>query len=122
MNRYALLIHAGASAHAPDATPDDTLACDEHAGRLRSHDAMLAAYAFTPRDLAVSVRTDGAVPGPFLGDASVVVGVHLIEAPDLDAAVAIAGTNPVVAQGGGVEVRPLHSGGAVDRGGRPRAH
>jgi hypothetical protein len=33
----------------------------------------------------------------------------VIEAPDLDAALAIAGTNPVVRDGGGVEVRPVHS-------------
>ena len=33
----------------------------------------------------------------------------MIEAPDLDAALAIAKTNPVVRDGGGVEVRPVHS-------------
>jgi hypothetical protein len=40
----------------------------------------------------------------------------VIEAPDLDAALAIARLNPVVAEGGGVEVRPVHSG-FVKRGG-----
>ena len=39
----------------------------------------------------------------------VVAGFYVIEAPDLDAALAIAKTNPVVREGGGVEVRPVHS-------------
>jgi hypothetical protein len=33
---------------------------------------------------------------------------------DLDAAVAIAGTNPVIREGGGIEVRPVHRGGAAE--------
>jgi hypothetical protein len=32
-----------------------------------------------------------------------------MQAPDLDAALAIASLNPVVRDGGGVEVRPVHS-------------
>ena len=36
-------------------------------------------------------------------------GFYVIEAPDLDAALAIARLNPVVRDGGGVEVRPVHS-------------
>ena len=39
----------------------------------------------------------------------VIAGFYLIEADDLDAAIAIARTNPVVRAGGGVEVRPVHS-------------
>ena len=33
----------------------------------------------------------------------------MIEAPDLDAALEIAGRNPAIQDGGGVEVRPIHS-------------
>jgi hypothetical protein len=33
----------------------------------------------------------------------------VLEAPDLDAALALARLNPVVREGGGVEVRPIHS-------------
>jgi hypothetical protein len=39
---------------------------------------------------------------------------RILEAPDLDAALATAATNPVVQQGGGLEVRPIHSGGSVE--------
>ena len=42
-------------------------------------------------------------------------GFYVLEAPDLDTALAIASTNNVVRQGGGVEeVRPVHSGGMVN--------
>jgi hypothetical protein len=37
----------------------------------------------------------------------VVAGFYIIEAPDLDAALATAGRNPVTRQCGGVEVRPV---------------
>ena len=70
---------------------------------------MLAAYALTPRDMATSVRADAITDGPFLDSKEVVAGFYVIEAPDLDAALAIARTNPVVRDGGGVEVRPVHS-------------
>ncbi len=69
----------------------------------------LAAYALTPRDMATSIRGDGVTGGPFIDSKEVVVGFYVVEAPDLDAALAIAATNPVVRDGGGVEVRPIHS-------------
>jgi hypothetical protein len=52
--------------------------------------------------------------GPYVDSSHVVAGVYILEAPDLDAALAMAATNPVLEQGGGVEVRPVHSGGAVE--------
>ncbi|MCD6641101.1 MAG: YciI family protein, partial [Nocardioides sp.] len=87
--------------------------CDEHAEEMAASAALTAAWAFTPRSMARSVRASGVTEGPFLDGAAVVVGVYLLEAPDLDSAVASAATNPVVRQGGGVEVRPVHSGGPV---------
>ena len=70
---------------------------------------MLMAYALTPRDMATSIRGDTITDGPFVDSKEVVAGFYVIEAPDLDAALAIARTNPVVRDGGGVEVRPVHS-------------
>jgi hypothetical protein len=112
--QYAVLIYAHDSAHAPDATPQDTESCDDHADELAGSGAMVMAYALTPRDLATSIRADGITDGPFLDSKEVVAGFYVIEAPDLDAALAIARTNPAVADGGGVEVRPVHSGGLVE--------
>jgi hypothetical protein len=113
MPHYAVLIYAPDSAHAVDATPEQLAEPDAHADELRASGSMLAAYAFTPRELAKSIRSTGVTDGPFIDSSEVVAGIYVIEAPDLDAALAIAGTNPVIAAGGGVEVRPVHSGGAV---------
>jgi hypothetical protein len=115
MAQYAVLIYANDSAHAVDATPDDIADCDEHADELVAENAMVMAYALTPRDLATSIRADGVTDGPFIDAKEIVAGFYIIEAADLDAALAIAGTNPVIREGGGVEVRPVHSGGLVDR-------
>jgi hypothetical protein len=115
MAQYAILIYTYDSAHAPDATPADLEPCDNHADELTESGAMIAAYALTPRDMATSIRADAITDGPFLDAKEVVAGFYVIEAPDLDAALAIAGRNPVVRDGGGVEVRPIHSGGPVQR-------
>jgi hypothetical protein len=109
MAQYAILIYAQDSAHALDATPQDTEACDEHSDDLAASGSMLAAYALTPRDMATSIRGNTITDGPFVDAKEVVAGFYVIEAPDLDAALAIARTNPAVRDGGGVEVRPVHS-------------
>ena len=109
MAQYAILIYTHDSAHAPDAAPDDLEACDRHSDEMAASGAMILAYALTPRDMATSVRADAITDGPFLDSKEVVAGFYVIEAPDLDAALAIARTNPVVRDGGGVEVRPVHS-------------
>ena len=115
MAQYAVLIYARDSAHAPGAAAAATASCDRHADELTASDAMLAAYALTPRDTATSLRAGSVTRGPFVDSPEVVVGFYVVEAPDLDAALAIAATNPVLREGGGVEVRPVHSGGVVER-------
>jgi hypothetical protein len=109
MAEYAVLIYAHDSAHAPDATPQDLESCDQHSDDLAGSGAMVAAYALTPRDMATSICGDVITDGPFLDSKEVVAGFYVIEAPDLDAALAIARRNPVVTGGGAVEVRPVHS-------------
>ena len=114
MPDFAVLIYSDDSAHEPDksaATSDDIAICDDHAAELAGQAAMTAAWAFTPRTMAKAVRAEGVTDGPFVDSLQVVVGVYILEAPDLDAALATAATNPVVRSGGGVEVRPIHSGG-----------
>jgi hypothetical protein len=116
MAQYAILIYAHDSAHAPDATPEDIATCDEHSDELQEEGSMLMAYALTPRGMATSVRKDAITDGPFVDSKEVVAGFYVIEAPDLDAALKIAATNPVVREGGGVEVRPVHSSFVAERG------
>jgi hypothetical protein len=48
--------------------------------------------------------------GPFVDAKEVIAGFYVIDAPDLDAALRIAGRNPAVQLGGGVEVRPVAGG------------
>ncbi len=74
---------------------------------------MVLAYALTPRGMASSVRASGVTDGPFVDAPEIVAGFYILEAPDLDAALAIAATNPAIREGGGVEVRPVHSGGVM---------
>jgi hypothetical protein len=109
MAQYAVLIYAHDSAHATEATQEDLETCDRHSDELAERGAMVAAYALTPRDMATSIREDMITDGPFIDSKEVVAGFYVIEAPDLDAALAVARTNPVVREGGGVEVRPVHS-------------
>ena len=117
MPQFAVLIYSDDSAHEPHETADtsdDIAVCDAHATELASHATMTAAWAFTPRAMAKAVRAEAVTDGPYVESRHVVAGVYILEAPDLETALATAATNPVVAQGGGVEVRPVHSGGRVE--------
>lgn len=115
MAQYAVLIYTHDSAHAPDATPEDIQTSDRHSDELAESGAMVLAYALTPRDMATSIRGDAITDGPFVDSKEVIAGFYVIEAPDLDAALAIARLNPVVREGGGVEVRPVHSSRFAER-------
>lgn len=114
MPQYAVLIYADDSAHALDATDDDLAESDGHAQELADSGAMKVAFALTPRSDAVSIRASGVSSEPFINDSPIVAGFYVIDAADLDAAIAIARTTPVVRSGtGGVEVRLVHSGGVI---------
>jgi hypothetical protein len=110
MAQYAVLIYAGDSAHTLDATPEELAVFDRHAQELAQSGAMALAFALQPREMATSIRGDVVTDGPFLDAKEVIAGFYVIDAPDLDAALRIAGGNPATQQGGGVEVRPIASG------------
>ena len=117
MTQYAVLIYSDDSAHDPERsaeTSPEIAVCDEHAIELASQATMTGAWAFTPRTMAKAVRGDGVTDGPYVDSPQIVAGFYILEAPDLDAALATAATNPVLGQGGGLEVRPVHSGGLVE--------
>jgi hypothetical protein len=77
--------------------------------------AILGGAQLQAASTATTLRTlsDGrAVPtdGPFPESKEVLGGYYVLEAPDLDAAVALAGMLPEIAEsGGGVEIRPIVS-------------
>lgn len=111
--QFVVLIYSPDSAHSPGdtaATSTEIAECDQHIEMLTNAASMTAAWAFTPRRMARSIRADGITVGPYYDTPHVVAGVYVLEAPDLDSALATAATNPVVSQVGGVEVRPVHSG------------
>ena len=114
MAQYAVLIYATDSAHRPDRGPEDTAAADRHAQELERSGALVAAWALTPRDMATSVKGDVITDGPFVDAKEIVAGFYVLEAPDLDAALAIAKHTPA-GENGGVEVRPIDGGVIVDR-------
>ena len=101
MPQYAVLIYTDDSAHALDATDEQLAEPNRHGDDLAASGAMRAAFAFTPRALARSIRVDGVSDGPFVDAPQVVAGVYVIEAPDEDAALAIAATNPAIRGGSG---------------------
>ncbi|MCW2992894.1 MAG: YCII-related protein [Conexibacter sp.] len=65
----------------------------------------LAGLALEPSATATSIRGGVVTDGPFIETKEVLAGLTVIEARDLDHALAIAKLTPIV--DGGVEVRPL---------------
>jgi hypothetical protein len=71
----------------------------EQGGRI------VAGLALDHPDTATSIRSDDVIDGPFIETKEVMGGVYILEARDLDHALALAKLTPIV--DGGVEVRPL---------------
>jgi hypothetical protein len=109
MTQYAVLIYADDSAHGAE-TSEALEAHDRHGRELEESASLVAAFALQPRAQATAIRGDAMTDGPFLETREVIAGFYVIEAPDLDAALAIAAKNPATRTGGGVEVRPVAGG------------
>jgi hypothetical protein len=71
----------------------------EQGGRI------VAGMALEPSGTATAIRGDLVTDGPFIETKEALAGVFVIEARDLDHALALAKLTPIV--DGGVEVRPL---------------
>jgi len=111
MAQYAILIYedeAGYAAGGPELygqVMQDHTKFAEAAGA-----AITGGQALQPTTTATSIRSDGnggttVTDGAFAETKEALGGFYLIEAPDLDAAIAIAKTCPAAL--GGVEVRPV---------------
>ncbi|ODU06896.1 MAG: hypothetical protein ABS81_03665 [Pseudonocardia sp. SCN 72-86] len=69
---------------------------------------MLSGERLLPSSTATTVRAGGLLTdGPFADTKEIFGGFFLIDAPDLDSALELAGRVPAVRLGGSVEVRPL---------------
>lgn len=109
MPQYAVFLYAPADDDT-EPEPGAREAHQRHAEELRDSGAMLAAFALAPVSTATSIRDVGVTDGPFIEAKEVILGFYVLEARDLDAALAVAGRNPILGQGGGVEVRPVEGG------------
>jgi hypothetical protein len=66
---------------------------------------VVAGLALEPTSTSTSIRGDLVTDGPFIETKEALAGVFVIEARDLDHALALAKMTPIMS--GGVEVRPL---------------
>jgi hypothetical protein len=106
MAEFAILLYGPESGAQAGSVPDE--AYDQHAEDIKRAGALIAAFALQPTTAAKSIRGDFLITdGPFAETKDVIAGFCVIEAPDLDAALAIARRNPILQEGGGVEVRPV---------------
>jgi hypothetical protein len=108
--RYACLVYIDPS-HAFDGSPENIAVLEEaEADRQRLVRQGIAAEALTLPSDAVTIRVRDRklrkTDGPFMETKEVLAGFYVIEAGNIDAAVAMAATNPM-ARLGAVEVRPM---------------
>jgi hypothetical protein len=110
MTQYLIMIYESEAQWAA-ATPEvyqEMLAL--HGGFRARAEALggkvLGGEALQPTTTATTIRGDEVSDGPFVETKEAFGGYYLIEAPDLDVALAVAKAVPVL-DGGGVEVRPI---------------
>jgi hypothetical protein len=109
MAQYLILIYESEEGYA-NASPDDLRANMEAHTRFAEQiptlgGAMLGGNALQPTTTATSVRDDIVTDGPFVETKEALGGYYLIEAAELDQALAISKRCPTPF--GGVEVRPI---------------
>ena len=104
MPQYAVLIYERV---APEDLPPEVMqAHAELPERIAEQGGReVAGLALEPNETATSIRGGVVTDGPFIETKEVLAGVFVIEARDLDHALALARMTPIV--DGGVEVRPL---------------
>jgi hypothetical protein len=110
MTRYMILIYEDEASYAsasPEVLGEVMQAHNDFAAQVEQHGAkILGGEALQSTGTATSVRGGSEVTdGPFVETKEVLGGFYLIEAPDLDTALAVGKLCP--ARFGGVEVRPV---------------
>ncbi len=109
MSQYLILIYEAEAEYttaSPEVMGEIMQAHGAFAAGVEAHGATLAGGAWLqPTTTATTVRGQDVTDGPFVETKEAIGGYYLIEAPDLDVALAVARTVP--ARFGGVEVRPV---------------
>jgi hypothetical protein len=115
MAKYLVLIYGDEQAWAAESPAERQAKERGHAAfAAAAGDAVLGGHELRPSAEAVSLRAGGgeALPptdGPFLETKEAIGGLYVLEAADLDAAVALARRLPELAGAhGGVEIRPIN--------------
>ena len=109
MSQYMILIYedeAGYASATPELLGEVMEAHNQFAAGVEQLGAKLqGGEALQPVTTATSLRGSDVTDGPFVETKEALGGYYLIDAPDLDTALAVAKTVP--ARFGGVEVRPV---------------
>ena len=109
MSQYMILIYEDEASYAtatPEVMGEVMEAHNRFAAGVEQHGAkLLGGEALQDTSTATSVRGSDVTDGPFVETKEALGGYYLVDAPDLDTALAVARTVP--ARFGGVEVRPV---------------
>jgi hypothetical protein len=105
--RYVVLIYEHETPNWPDDMPAEVMEANEaFDGWIAEQGGrMVAGLALQPSGTATAVRSGVVTDGPFIETKEALAGLYVLEARDLDHAIALASMTPVA--NGGVEVRPL---------------
>ncbi|GAA1810355.1 YciI family protein [Luedemannella flava] len=107
MARYGILIYSPAPADPMALTPADLEELERYPAQIEALGGRaVTGFAFQPSTVATAVRGDEVVDGTFHDTREVIAGFFILEAPNLDVAIAIARLNPAT-RDGAVEIRPL---------------
>jgi hypothetical protein len=105
MAQYLVLIYEDEAAWAADATGAQAVS-QGHSTFGQAHaDALRGGNALQPTSTATTIRDGVVTDGPFAETKEALGGYYLVEADDLDQALAVAKDIPV--HSGGIEVRPV---------------
>jgi len=107
MAEYAIFLYGHVGTGDEQSDPAEREEHNQEADALEQEGKTIAAFALESFRTATSLRSSGITDGPFLETKEVILGLYVVEADDLDAALAIAKRNPILRQGGGLEVRPV---------------
>ncbi len=109
--QYMLQIFSGPAPEAWESLPEEeqrSIMAEYLA--ISSSPGVLAGAQLHPAETATTVRVNGdtlTTDGPFVETKEALGGYYLVDAPDIDAAIALAARIPAARLGGAVEVRPV---------------
>lgn len=114
MVQYAVLMYERETpGGVADIPPEIMEAHAQHPQRVAENGGrVVAGLALEPNDTAKTIRGGLVTDGPFIETKEALAGIVIIEARDLDHAIALAKLSPIM--DGGVEVRPLLGFEVVD--------